>query len=395
MGEDYNMIKFKRKVLLRAPLLTVSGYGVHCRQIFDYLYSRNDLELTVQVLNWGSTPWIVDKHAEDGLIGKIMMCSKPIKEKFDVSVQVQLPDEWDESLAHHNIGVSAFVETDICNPMWLDKVNKMNEVIVPSNFVKEVVFNTGNVKKNIEVIPEHYNYNIDKKQNKENFHFDKKFNFLILGQLTGDNPDNDRKNIENMIKWYCEEFKDNRNVNLILKTNSGRCSLNDRSRTVARVSEIVDRNRKGKYPTIDVLHGNLTSKEIASLFKNNKIKCLLSATRGEGYGLPLVDAAASAMPIVVPAYSGHMEFLEKENICSLNYKMSQIPPNRIDARIFMKDSKWAEVDGDDFKNKIRDVFENYTAYRKKAQRMQQRVRNNFSRESVFEKYDQFFEKYLG
>ena len=139
----------------------------------------------------------------------------------------------------------------------------------------------------------------------------------------------------------------------------------------------------------------MTSKEISKLFKDNKIKCLLSATRGEGYGLPLVDAAATAMPVVTPPYSGHMEFLEEENICSLNYKLQDIPKNRIDERIFMKGSKWAEVDGEDFKNKIVDVYENYSVYRKKAQRMQQNIRNNFSREAVFEKYDQFFEKYLG
>ncbi len=61
----------------------------------------------------------------------------------------------------------------------------------------------------------------------------------------------------------------------------------------------------------------------------------------------------------------------------------------------MKDSKWAEVEEEDFKSKIVDVFENYSQYKKKAQRMQQNIRNNFSREAVFIKYDQFFEKYLG
>jgi hypothetical protein len=86
----------------------------------------------------------------------------------------------------------------------------------------------------------------------------------VLGQLTGDRPENDRKNIENMIRWYCEAFKDNKNVNLILKTNSGRCSLVDRERTLQRVRGIVDNARQGKYPSINILHGNLTSKEIAA-----------------------------------------------------------------------------------------------------------------------------------
>ena len=44
--------------------------------------------------------------------------------------------------------------------------------------------------------------------------------------------DNDRKNIENMIKWFCQEFNCDENVGLILKTNSGRCSLADRKVTI-------------------------------------------------------------------------------------------------------------------------------------------------------------------
>ena len=250
------------------------------------------------------------------------------------------------------------------------------------------------LNKNISVIPEHYNDNLNKKTEKFDIEFDKKFNFLILGQLTGDRPDNDRKNIENVISWYCETFKDEKNINLILKTNSGRCSLADRERTVNRVKNIVNKSRKGKYPSIEVLHGNLTSEEIAGLFKHNKVKCLLSATRGEGYGLPLVDAAASAIPIVVPAYSGHMEFLEETNICPVDYNLNAIPDSRVDGRIFIKGSKWAEVSEDDFKDKIKQVYENYNQYKKKAQRMQQKIRNNFSREAVFVKYDEFFEKYL-
>jgi hypothetical protein len=66
------------------------------------------------------TPWMINPDMEDGLIGEIMKRTAPINEKFDVSVQLQLPNEWDPSLAKVNIGLSAFVETDKCNPQWLD-----------------------------------------------------------------------------------------------------------------------------------------------------------------------------------------------------------------------------------------------------------------------------------
>ena len=129
----------KKRVLLRAPLLTISGYGVHSRQIFDYLSRRSDIELSVQLLSWGHTSWMLDPDLEDGMIGKIMKCSKEIKQPYDLSVQVQLPDEWDHRLAHKNIGVSAFVETDICNKTWVDKCSLMTKIIVPSTFITKTI----------------------------------------------------------------------------------------------------------------------------------------------------------------------------------------------------------------------------------------------------------------
>ena len=53
---------------------------------------------------------------------------------YDLTVQVQLPDEWKPELGRKNIGISAFVETDKCNPKWVKKCNEMDHVIVPSTF---------------------------------------------------------------------------------------------------------------------------------------------------------------------------------------------------------------------------------------------------------------------
>ena len=150
------------KVLLRAPLLTNSGYGVHSRQIFEWLYEKENIDLTVECLNWGGTPWLINSELENGLIGKIMSKSKKIEEKFDLSIQVQLPDEWDIKLANKNIGVSAFVETDRCNPDWIQACNKMDMIIVPSNFTKKVAKRSGILMTPIHVIPEWFNEYITK-----------------------------------------------------------------------------------------------------------------------------------------------------------------------------------------------------------------------------------------
>jgi hypothetical protein len=108
-----------KTVVVRAPLLTMSGYGVHSRQLFRWLYQRGDINLKSNILNWGACSWIINPEAENEMVGKIMQTSSDPEEKIDVSFQLQLPNEWDPKLAHYNVGVSAVVETDICNPEWI------------------------------------------------------------------------------------------------------------------------------------------------------------------------------------------------------------------------------------------------------------------------------------
>ncbi len=103
-----------------------------------------NVELHAEILNWGMTSWILDGDRQEGLLGRIMYRSTSSDQKnFDLSVQVQLPDEWDPSIARVNIGVSAFVETDRCNPKWIENCNKMDAIIVPSNFTKQVACRSG------------------------------------------------------------------------------------------------------------------------------------------------------------------------------------------------------------------------------------------------------------
>ena len=47
-----------------------------------------------------------------------------------------------------NIGVSAVVETDRCNPEWIKSMNAMDAVIVPSEHVKNIILNTGPLQLN-------------------------------------------------------------------------------------------------------------------------------------------------------------------------------------------------------------------------------------------------------
>tara|TARA_R100000664_G_C2760158_1_gene150958 strand:+ start:10332 stop:11498 length:1167 start_codon:yes stop_codon:yes gene_type:complete len=378
------------KVIIRAPLLSVSGYGVHSRQIFTYLENAKIFEINAQVVHWGTTPWLIDPDLENGQIGRIMSKTQEFSEPADLSLQVQLPDEWDSNLARVNIGVSAVVETDRCNIKWVDACNNMDAVIVPSQHAKDCLERSGNLSTRVFVIPEWFFPEVETEdfdENKfSNMKFDTDFNFLILSQLTGQSSATDRKNILSTIKWICETFKDDKDVGIVIKTNHGRGTTIDREITEGLIRHVISEVRDGPYPKITLVHGNLYPAEIAGLYRNDSIKALVSLTRGEGFGLPLLEAAASGLPVISTNWSAHTEFLSLGRFIGINYDLVNIPSEKVDDRIFVDGIRWADPHEDDFKNKILKFKNKSDLPRKWAQDLSVKIRDQYSSRSIQQSY---------
>jgi glycosyltransferase involved in cell wall biosynthesis len=174
----------------------------------------------------------------------------------------------------------------------------------------------------------------------------------LFGQLTGNNPHNDRKNILFTIKWLCESFKDDPEVGIILKTNSGRNTKIDRNLVMKVLSSVLAEVRKGPYPKLHFLHGEMNDFEVANLYRNPSVKALVSLTRGEGYGLPILEAAASGLPVITTNWSGQLDFLQHTKFIGIDYSLVNLHPSRVDNKIFVQGSRWAEPNENDFKKKI-------------------------------------------
>ena len=136
----------KKKILVRGPALSRSGYGEHVRMVLRSLKTREDI-LDIYLMNtgWGRTGWNWEDDEErrwlDSLLFKTIEYTSKQNTGFDISIQVTIPNEF-EKLAPINIGVTAGIETTKVSPHWIEKSQIVDKIIVVSNHSKQIYENT-------------------------------------------------------------------------------------------------------------------------------------------------------------------------------------------------------------------------------------------------------------
>jgi len=247
----------------------------------------------------------------------------------------------------------------------------------------------------VHVIPEWFNPLLEEdlkhKSKDTRLQFDTDFNLLTVGTLTSADINSDRKNVVNTIGWAIEALEGIPNTGIIVKTSFGRGSAQDREITKSVIDQIKKAFRKSDFPKIHLLHGNMKDSDLAALYQSGKVKGYVSATRGEGFGLPLIEAASSGIPVITTNWSGHLDFLE-DDFLKVDYNLQPIPENRIDNRIFVPGTKWADPSKDSYIQNIKDLRENLKTYQERSQKFKKHVRHNFSREKICKKYDKFLKE---
>ena len=398
----------RKKVLVRGPVLTRSGYGEHARLVCRALKSREDLfDIYIIPVNWGETGWIWNNDEERKWIDERIQAAAEYGESggnFDMSVQVTIPNEW-EKMAPVNIGITAGIETTKVSPVWLEKANMMDKVLTISEHSRAGLVNSIYHGKNVQtgqpmtlkctapVGVINYPYKEYKESEELELNLDYDFNFLVVAQ------DGPRKNIRNTIKWFVEENFD-QEVGLVVKTFIKNGCINDRIFMEKNLKDLLasfpERSCK-----VYLLHGDMTDAEMHSLYKHPQIKSLISLTHGEGYGLPLFEAAYSALPVIAPGWSGQCDFLyapfqeskKKKTKPSMHpyfaeveYTLGPIPENAVWKGVLEKESMWCYPQEGSYKMRIRQVRKNYNKWEKKAITLQKWIFENFSEDKIYKKY---------
>jgi glycosyltransferase involved in cell wall biosynthesis len=398
----------RKKVLLVGPILSQSGYGEHARFIFRALKSREDLfDIYVNPIGWGQTSWISEDNDErkhiDFLINKTFHYMSN-RLPFDTTLMVTIPNEWEKyRAAPENIGICAGIEADRVSPHWLEASNRfVDKIIVTSSFSKKVFEDSswgakdpdGTIRNlTLQKPIEYVNYSINEPfvepdpKILSGIELDHDFNFLCVAQW------GPRKNIHNTIKYFLDEFKEDE-VGLVLKLSMKDSSTVDHYYTKKEIKKILK-----EYPdrkcSVHLLHGSLSDEEMASLLVHPRIKSMINFGHGEGYGLPLFEAAIVGLPIITHDWGGQRDFLfapkkdkktKKEKVrpffSKVAYDLKPIQQEAVWDSVLQPESQWAYPNGMACKVAMRQTYEHYNLSLSQAKKLKKWVADNFNEEKI-------------
>jgi hypothetical protein len=391
----------KPTLVFQGPIFTRSGYGDHCRDLMKSLRKMDKYDIKIIPLRWGNTPQNqVDGSTEFGA----WMLQRVIAQldfKPEVFMQVSVANEF-EPKGHYNIGVTAGVETTICPKDFIDGCNKMNLILVPSNFTKQVIGTTIYQQKNtqtgqiigeekvntpIEVLFEGVDTDVFLKGNGKDILKDVKddFNFLIVGHWLKGDLGQDRKDIGMAIKTLATVFqytpKDKR-PGIVIKTSHAGFSVIDREMTREKIDNVLKPFGENS-PSVYLIHGDLEETDMSSLYHNPKIKAMVSFAKGEGYGRPMAEFTLTGKPLIASGWSGQTDFLPAENAVLLEGSLTQVHESAAD-QFCMKEAQWFTVNYSAAANKLFDVYKNYNTYLKKSEGLKTNTLANFTLDKMHE-----------
>ena len=395
----------KPVLVFQAPVGTRSGYGERSRDLVRALIALDKYDIKIINTRWGSTPMNALTDRDDDIISRLLM--QQLQQQPEIFMQVTVPNEF-QKLGKFNIGVTAGIETTVCDASWIEGCNKMDLVLASSEHAKKVFESTeyqridqntkqnlGNLKLTtpVEVLFEGIRLDMFSKEytkelNIENLFKDIKedFCFLFVGHWLPGAFGEDRKNVSGLIKTFFESFKNKQNAPaLILKTSGGALSVMDRIEMINRINQIKASVDSKVVPNVYLAYGDFTETEMNDLYNHNKVKAHVSFTKGEGFGRPLIEAALTSKPIITTNWSGHVDFLNAETSVLLPGTLTKVHKSAAWKGVLNEDSEWFSVDLNVAAGFLKDVFKNYKSYTEKSRKTYHHIKTNFSFDAMKDK----------
>jgi glycosyltransferase involved in cell wall biosynthesis len=158
----------------------------------------------------------------------------------------------------------------------------------------------------------------------------------------------------------------------------------------AKIKEVVGDIKNP--PSIYLLFGDLTNKEMNDLYNHPKIKLMVSLTKGEGFGRPLLEFTMTGKPVMASNWSGHKDFLSVDKSIMIGGKLTDVDDSAID-QFIIKGSKWFTANYGEVAEIMKISRNDYSNFLLKSLKLKEENKQNFSLEKMKERFEEILKPY--
>lgn len=289
----------------------------------------------------------------------------PLSEPADVHITHQWPPDFAPPAEGHWVIIQPWEWGSLPRAWLAPMAQQLDEVWVPSNFVRNTFLGSGVPADQVQVIPNGVADIYFAKHPPLPLQTKKRFKFLFVG---GTIP---RKGIDLLLTAYEQCFSAKDDICLVIKD----MGVGSFYRGQTAEEQIQAIRAKPHAPEIEYFADELSPEEMAGLY--TACDCLVHPYRGEGFGLPIAEALAAGLPVIVTGFGAALDFCREGSAYLISARAQTLDRGRGELET-VQPQYWAQPDLDHLRCLMRHVWEHPDEARAKARLGREFLRQHFT-----------------
>jgi GT2 family glycosyltransferase len=338
--------RYTRELLWQSIMNFPTGYAMSTREILRAL-DRRGVRVRYRYVYGPGTPYPPTETDSSGDYLMNVIASRNGASLPSVGVVYGQGDVFRRNRARRKVGFT-MIEVDGFPADWVRQANRMDEVWVPSEFNRQGFVASG-VKRPIHRIPlgvdpNYFHPGIRGVPNPNG-------EFVFLSNFEW----GERKEPWLLLKVFNDEFKADEPVRLV-------CKIINKDPEVHVRREIANLRLKESGGKISFLFNReFPYYQLGAFYRS--ADCFISAGRGEGWDMPLMEAMVCGLPAIATDWGAHTEFVHEGNAYPLRIRKT-IPA--VAKCPYYEGFRWADPDPEHLRVLLREVYDDREEARRRG-----------------------------